>query len=192
MFDIDSWNLEPNQEWFVRLFSNVTGIGVELYETQADADAQTNLIDSYTTAGFGSDKEVIFDSTALSLFQTTYQWHMLVSGAVTDTAHTYRIKQFVDLDAVEHPIFRNEALITIRAGAEIDTHTHAIIRYSVETGVHYPNLDTGDIIALVSTRRGLSKIVQVLDHEVSYSSEDGGKESLVSNLTVAEYLALNR
>lgn len=191
-FTITSWNLEPNQEWFVRLYNATTGIGVELYENRADADVQANIITSAISAGFGTGKEIVFNSTSVWLFQSAYDWHLLVSGVVTDPAIVYRVKAFVDLDELDHPIFRNNDLALLRAGSEIDSHTHAVLRYSVETGVYFPTLEPGDIVALVSTVRGFSKLVQVTEHGIEYNQEDSGDTSLTSRLEVSGYMALNR
>ena len=39
-FSIDSWNINPNRAWFVRLSDSGSGISVELYLSPEDAQAQ--------------------------------------------------------------------------------------------------------------------------------------------------------
>jgi len=192
-FDVTAWNIDPNQDWYVRLYNGTTGIAVQLYNTQADAEAQTSVVATGLSSGFGTDKEVTFTTgtDVVSLFQDTYSWHLKVSGLVSDPAKIYLIKRFVELDDIESAIFSNELIIPIRATAEIDAHTHAKVIYDIQLGSHLPTLVCGDVITLTSTRRNFSKMLQVLDSQISYGT-DKNKSSLTTSIRATEFIELKR
>lgn len=197
MHFITAWNIDPNRLWFARLSDAGAAIRAELYLTQADAEAQTDLQASGTSSGYGSALPVILEqalgaSVPISLFQPAYPWHLKVSGSAQDPAAIYRVKEFVDLDDISHSIYRNEDLITTRARAEIDAHTHAVIRKQIELGSHIPTLEPGDVVQLASTRRGKTERLQVMEHRISGDVSEGGEMRLTSSVTVAGYLALKR
>ncbi|MFA5706157.1 MAG: hypothetical protein WDA41_07365 [Candidatus Neomarinimicrobiota bacterium] len=193
-FSITAWNINPNRVWFVRLSDAGSNIGVELYLTQADAEAQTNRQASGSTTGFGSDIEVILTpdlgATVPAVFYLDYTWHLKVSGSDGDETKIFKVKEFVDLDEISHPIYRNTDLITTRATAEIDAHTHAVIRKEVTLGSHIPDIEPGDIVTINSTRRGKDELLQVTEHRIA--AEISEETSLTSTLSIAGYLALKR
>lgn len=194
---ITAWNIDPNRPWFVRLEDAGAAIRVDLYLTQADAEAQANPQASGTSSGYGSDLAVILEqalgaSVPVALFQPAYSWHLKVSGAALDPAVIYRVREFVDLDEISHPVYRNEDLITTRARAEIDAHTHAVIRKQIELGSHLPTVEPGEIVRLASDRRGKTERLQVMEHRISGEVSEGGEMRLTSAITVAGYLALKR
>lgn len=194
---IESWNIKTNREWFVRLSDAGSNISVELYLTQTDAEAQTNRQAHGNTSGFGSGLELTLALDAgaavtLSLFQETYAWHLVVSGSDGDTAKIFRIKAFVDLDEIDHPLFRNDALIATRAAAEINAHTHAVIRKEITLGSHIPELEPGDIVRINSARRGKDELLQITEHRMAFDLSDNGETKLTSTLSVAGFLALRR
>jgi hypothetical protein len=191
-FSVTNWNIEPNRVWYVRLADNGSNILVELYLTQADAEARTNLQASGSSSGFGADLAVTLanDPAAtvpVTLFQTSYSWHIRVTGGDGDATKIFQVKEFVDLDEINHPIYRNEILIPFRAAAEIDAHTHAAIRRELELGSHLPELDAGDIVQVNSLRAGANQLGQVLEHRIA-----GDPNRLTSTIEVAGYLALKR
>lgn len=197
MHFITAWNLDPNRLWFVRLEDAGAGIRAEIYLTQADAEAETGLQASGTSSGYGSDLQVTLENdpaftVPISLFQSIYTWHLKVSGALLDPVTIYRVKEFVDLDEISHSIYRNEELITSRARAEIDAHTHALIRKEVDLGSHIPTLEPGEIVQLASARRGKTERLQVMEHRISGEVSEGGEMRLTSAIAVAGYLALKR
>lgn len=196
-FQITAWNVNPNRVWFVRLSDAETGILAKLYLTQADVEAETNLQASGTSVGFGSNVEIVLANESgatepVSRFQDSYDWHFMVSGSSGDADILYRIKEFVELDEINDPIYRNEDLITTRAKAEIDAHTHAVISKELVLGSHIPTIEPGDVVQLASTRRGKTELLQVMKHQVTGEISDGGEMSLTSTLSVAGYLALRR
>jgi hypothetical protein len=193
-FSIAAWNINPNRVWFVRLADAGSVISAELFLTQADAEAQTNRQASGATTGFGSALPVTLEydlgATVPVTFFQDETWHLKVSGADADPVKIYKIKEFVDLDEISHPIYRNTNLITTRATAEIDAHTHAVIRKEVGLGSHLPDLEPGDIVQINSTRRGKNELLQVTEHRISAEISD--ETTLTSTLSVSGYLALKR
>lgn len=197
MYSIASWNTNPNRVWWVRLSDAGSSIRVELYLTQADAETQTNLQASGMSAGFGNGLPITLGiesgaSEPISLFQDIYSWHLSVSGADGDPVKIHRVKEFVDLDEISDPIYRNELLISTRAKAEIDAHTHATIGKDVSLGSHIPALEPGNIIQLASSRRGKTELLQVMEHRIAGEVSDGGEMSLTSSLKASGYLVLRR
>ncbi len=197
MLEINSWNVNPNREWFVRLSDAGSAIAAGLYLTQADALAQTKRQAHGVTAGFGTALPVTLANepaaeAPVSFFQPTYNWHLLVSGQDGNTVRILRVREFVDLDEIEHPIYRNEALITSRASAEIDAHTHAKISKDISLGAHLPTMEPGDTVRIDSSRRGKDEVLQVIEHRILAESLDSGETRLTSSLTAASYLPLRR
>lgn len=197
MLSIASWNINPNRVWWVRLSDGGSGIRAELYLSQAEAEAQSGLQASGTSAGFGTAKPVVLSNEGsatyqVGLFQDIYTWHLLASGAASDPVQIYRIKEFVDLDEINDPIYRNELLIATRAKAEVDAHTHATISKDVALGSHIPSLEPGDVVQLASARRGKTELLQVMEHRIAGEVSDSGEMSLTSSLIAAGYLVLRR
>jgi len=189
---IAAWNLDPNRVWYVRLADAGSAISVQLYATLADAQAQTNMQASGATTGFGSSLQVTLTNATgatypVSLYQSTYSWHLKVSGGDGDSSTIFRIKEFVDLDEIDHAVYRNSDLIPIRAAAEIDAHTHAKYSRSIQCGRPILTAKEGAIAGITSTRRALSELGQVAAHTIS-----GTHNSLTSNLELITYKALKR
>lgn len=190
-------NLNPNRLWYVKLSDAGTGIAVELFLTEADADAGTNRQAHGTSTGYGSSVEVVLNAdpgatVEISTFQTGQTWHLKVGGAGSDPTVVERMAEFVELDEISHPIYRNADLITTRATAEIDAHTHARLQKDIDLGSHLPTLEPGDILRLNSTRRGKNELLQVAEHRISAEVSEGGEMSLTSSVTAAGYIVLKR
>lgn len=195
-FSIDSWNINPNRAWFVRLSDGGSGISVELYLSQAEAQSQTTRQAHGITAGYGAELGLTLSNDPgaafpVSLFQD-YLWHLKVSGASGDAAKVFKVKEFVDLDEIDHPIFRNAALIPLRAAAEIDAHTHALIRKEITLGSHLPELEPGGIVRLSSSRRGRIENLQVVEHRIVGEQSEGGETRLTSTIAATSHMALRR
>lgn len=187
-----NWNIGENNVWFVRLSDTGSGISVKLYLSQADAEGQTNLQASGESTEYGSDIEITLDnegdaSTPASFFQEGYEWHLIVAGQNGDSTKIFKVKEFVDLDEVTHSIYRNSALITVRAAAEIKAHTNARITRKTSLGVHLPVLEVGNISRVNSTRRGLNDLSQVFEHRII-----GTPDSLVSEIEAVKFVELVR
>lgn len=187
-----NWNIDENKVWFVRLSDTGTAVLVELYLTQADAQAQSNLQASGSSIGYGSALEVTLvnesgATVSVTLFRDEYTWHIMVAGQNGDTTKIFKKKADIEMDEISHAIYRNSSLITARATAEIDAHTHAAIIRNITLGTHLPTLEVGDIAGLNSTRRGLNDLSQVTDIEIT-----GTPDSLINTIETHKYLELKR
>jgi hypothetical protein len=190
--EIVNWNVAENVVWYVRLSDSGSGVSVELYLTQADAEAQTNLQASGGSTGYGSDLEIELTNeedaaTPVSLFIEEYAWHVMVSGASEDPTTIFRVREFVEMDEISHSIYRNSSLIASRAAAEIDAHTHAAIIRAISLGTHLPEIEPGQIAGLNSARRGVDDLSQIYEHQII-----GTPDSLTSELETRKYLELKR
>ncbi len=189
-FAISNWNLDPNREWFVRLNWADPVVSVELYLTQADAQNQTGRQASGSAAP-GGDVAVILTADPggpeISFFQETEAWHLKISGQAGDPTAILRVRAFVDLDDITHPIYRNPLLITRRAAAGIDAHTHVELLRTLELAAHYPDAEPGQVVGLSSARRGLDVLCQVRDFTIT-----GDPDHLVTTINCAAYTALTR
>lgn len=187
-----NWNIDENIVWYARLADTGSAVSVELYLSEADAEAQDNLQASGESSGYGSEMEVTLENeseaaTPVSFLQEEYDWHLIVSGQNGDPVEIFKIKEFVEMDEISHAIYRNSTLINSRAVAEIDAHTHAAIIRNISLGAHLPELEVGDIARLNSSRRGVDDFSQVVEHEIV-----GTPDSLVSNIVTKKYLELKR
>lgn len=191
MLAIVNWNIAENIVWYVRL-ADVDGvISVELFLTQADAEAQTNMQAS-GSGSYGTSQSVALvnepgATEPVSLFRDDYNWHLMVSGTAGDSAKIFKVKEFVDLDEISHSIYRNNDLITARATAEINAHTHAAIIRQIMLGTHLPSIEVGDIARLMSARRGVDDYGQISEHSIT-----GTPDSLISDVEARKYLELKR
>ncbi len=189
---IGNWNIDENIVWYVRLADTGSAVSVEMYLTQADAEAQTNLQASGESSGYGSDLDVTLtndpDATnPVSLFIDAYSWHLRVDGENGDPVKVYKVKRFVEIDEISHSIYRNSILIAARAEAEINTHTHAAIIRDIVLGTHLPEIDVGQIAGLVSDRRGVDDLSQIHEHRII-----GTHNSLISEIETRKYMELKR
>jgi len=192
MLSVVNWNIDENIVWYVRLADSGSAILVEMYLTQADAEAQTNLQASGGSSGYGSSLEVTLTNeedaeTPVTFFRDEYSWHLIVSGQNGDDTKIFKVKEFVEMDEISHSIYRSGDLITARATAEINAHTHAAIVRNVSLGIHLPEIEVGDIAGLDSDRRGVDDLGQIHEHQII-----GTPDSLVSDIEVRKYLELKR
>ena len=197
MLEIDNWNISPNRDWFVRLFDDGAGFTAELYLSAIAASAQTNLQASGSTGAYGQQLSVVLDNDAgatysVSAFQAEYDWHLQVSGTAGDVTKIYKVREFVELQEISAAIYRSQDLITRKAAAEINAHTHASIIRSAELGVHLPEADIGQIAQITSASRGIDVLGQI-DHMTieGHMSEDG-EASLTNTVEAIEYRELTR
>lgn len=123
----------------------------------------------------------------VSLFQESYSWHIRVAGQDGNATKIFKLKEFVDLDEISAPIYRNEALIPLRAAAAINAHTHARIPREIELASHLPTLEAGDIVRVNSDRLDVDLFGQVTEHRIA-----GEPNKLTSTIEVSSYLALKR
>lgn len=189
---IENWNIDENIEWYVRPSDSGSGVSVEMYLTQADAQAQTNLQASGESSEYGSELEITLTNeedavTPVSLFREGYAWHLVVAGESGDSAKIFKVKEFVEMEEISHPIYRNGELITARATAEINAHTHAVIVRNIVLGTHLPEIEAGQIVGLDSDRLSIDDLSQIHEHQII-----GTPDSLVSEVETQKYLELKR
>lgn len=192
MLSVVNWNIDENIVWYVRLADSGSAVSVEMYLTQADAEAQTNLQASGESSGYGSDLDVTLtndpDATnPVSLFIDVYSWHLRVDGENGDPVKVYQVKRFVEIDEISHSIYRNSILIAARAAAEINAHTHAEIIRDIVLGTHLPEIDVGQIARLASDRRGVDDLGQIYEHRII-----GTPNSLISEVETRKYIEIKR
>ena len=187
-----NWNIDENRVWFVRLSDTGSAVLVELYLTQADAQARTNLQASGVSTGYGTALEVILinevgATVPVSLFRDEYVWHLMVAGLNADPVKIYKIKEFIEMDEISHAIYRNSSLITARATTEIDAHTHAAYIRGIGLGTHLPEIEPGQILGVNSARRGINDLSQITEITIT-----GTQNSLVNAVETRKYIGLKR
>lgn len=192
MLSVINWNINENRVWFARLSDTGSAILVELYLTQADAQAGTNLQASGVSDGYGPALEVelvneVGATVPVTFFQEEYDWHVVVSGLNGDTTKIFKVKEFIEMEEISHAIYRNSSLIAARAAAEINAHTHAAIVRSISLGTHLPEIEPGQILGVNSARRGVNDLSQIMEHVIT-----GTPDSLVSAVEIKKYIALKR
>lgn len=189
---IVNWNIDENRVWFVRLSDTGSAVLVELYLTQADAQARNNLQASGTSTEYGTALEIILINeigaiVPVTLFRDEYAWHIMVAGVNGDTVKIFKIKEFIEMDEISHAIYRNSSLITARATAEINAHTHAAIIRSIALGTHLPEIEPGQIMGVNSSRRGINDLSQITEIQIT-----GTSNSLINTVEARKYMALKR
>jgi hypothetical protein len=187
-----NWNIDENRVWFVRLSDTGSAVLVELYLTQASAQARTNMQASGESTGYGTALEVILTNEVgatvpVTLFRDEYAWHLMVAGLHSDTTKIFKKKEDIEMDEISHAIYRNSSLITARATAEINAHTHAAIVRDISLGTHLPEIEPGQIIGVDSDRRGIDDLSQITEITIT-----GTQNSLVNTIETRKYIGLKR
>lgn len=190
-FSITYWNLNPNRDWYIKLSDAGDDILVELYPTQSDAEAGTNLTAS-GAADFGSDSGVVLimedgGSPEISLFDAGEASHLKVSGQDGDEAKIFHVSIFTDLPDISHGIYQSSAMVTPRARYEINAHTHTAKIKSISIANHVPAMKTGDVLQIQSARLSVDVLTTVTELTIS-----GTPDSLVNTVETIEYVDLSR
>lgn len=190
-FSITYWNLNPNRDWYIKLSDAGDDMLVELYPTQSDAEAGTNLTAS-GSADFGSDSEVVLvmddgGSPEISLFDAGATYHLKVSGQDAGATKIFHVSPFADLPEVSHGIYQSWAMVTPRARYEINAHTHTAKIKSIGIANHIPAMKTGDVLQIQSARLGVDVLTTVTELTIS-----GTPDSLVNTVETIEYVDLSR
>lgn len=186
MFTLAEWNINPNQDWYIKLSDATTEISVELYESSEDALSSANLIAS-GTCDFGTEKEctlVMEDGAGvtISFFNGALAYHLKVSGQSGDQMTIIHLFPFVDLPEINDSIYRSEDLILRKVTYEINAHTHVAVDKSVFLATVIEGLDINDIVKLSSSFRG-----QETYNIVDGITITGTKNSLLSTVEMVEY-----
>jgi len=190
-FSITGWNIDPNQDWYCKLSDSGTDILVELYTTQADAEAGENLTASGSTDfGIGSDVVLVMDAGGapeISLFDAETTYHLKISGQDADETKIFHVSPFVDLPGITHGIYQSEGMISPRASYEINAHTHTSKIKSIGIANHIPAMQAGDVLRIQSTRLAVDVLTEITDLTIS-----GTTDSLVNTVETIEYVDLSR
>ena len=190
-----NWNVYPNQLWYVKLIGDSgSGMVVQLFETEADLTAGTNI----TASGIvdADTLEVVLSdslSVDMEFYYEDYTAHLTVSKLLTGTAtRSFKLKPLTDISEIDHAIYNNSNISISRGEAELDLHTYAILRREIALGSHLPELECGEFVELNSVRRNKLEKSQVLSMTIAGSASDDGTSELITTINVANYLELSR
>ena len=188
-FAITEWNLNPNRNWYVFLSDSGSGISVELYTTQADADAKTNLVAS-GAGGYGAGTQINFSmedggTPEISLFNSDLDYHIAVTGQSGDMSKLFHLAPFVDLEEINNGIYQSTALIQARALHEINLHTHTRKERSIDLAGPFQQILVGDVLHVQSGMRGIDVLTTVKETVIT-----GTPDSLTAQVETVEYVDL--
>lgn len=194
-FEIDDWNLLPNQRFFVRLRDSGTDIEVDIFNTKADLDADVSRV-AFGTVNFGTALKVSLtaDSTlpsegdSISKFNTDLDYDLKVTGDSGDPLKKFQIGPFTDLPPIEDAILITEAMIQDRATLELNRGTHSSNHRNLRLDKHFEALNEGDIISLSSTKRGLVSVrnrIDAISIEVGITAD--GEVNMFDIIDVTEF-----
>ncbi len=187
MLNIVDWNINPNQNWYIKLKDSGSDITVDLYTSQSDADAEINVVASGTGA-YGSGSEVVLTmdaggSPTISFFNPALAYHLKVAGAAADPDVIYHLHPFVDLPEINNSVYRSEDLIYRRVINEINTHTHVSKNKTISLATLVDGLAIQDVLEIDSSFRG--ETTNNLVDEIIIS---GSQNSLISTIGCVEYI----
>jgi hypothetical protein len=190
-----NWNVYPNQLWYVKLIGDSgSGMTVELYETETDLNAGTNLVASGTVDS--ETLEVVLSDSLLvdmEFYYEDYTAHLTVSSILSGTStRSFKLKPLTDISEIDHAVYNNSNISISRGEAELDLHTYAILGREITLATHLPELECGEIVELNSTRRNKLEKSQVLSMTISGSASEDGTSELTTSINVANYLELSR
>lgn len=188
-FTITEWNLNPNRNWYIFLSDSGSYISVELYTSQADANAKTNLVAS-GAGGYGAGTQITLsmedDGTPeISLFNSNLEYHLAVTGLSGDLSKLFHMAPFVDLDEINNGIYQSTALIQAKALHEINTHTHTSKERVIDLAGPFHQILVGDVLRVQSDTRGLDVLTTVTETAIT-----GAADSLTAQVETVEYVDL--
>ena len=187
MFNITNWNLNPNQDWYIKFHSDGSNILIYLYNTLADAQNDLNIV-ATATVGFGENVDVVFAMTAtgspiISFFNSAVSYHAAVTGYSGDSDKIYHLYPFVDIQEINNSIYRSEDLILRRVTNEINTHTHVSKNKTVSLAGLLDTPGIQDVLTIDSAFRGETTVNLI--NEITIS---GSQNSLLSTIGCVEYI----
>jgi hypothetical protein len=189
--ELQNWNVKPNQTWFV----HVNSLTVTLYETEVDMLAVLNAIAVGTADADSLETVLTYVDEYEGDFEFYYQdvaYHMSLSEVIAGDRY-FKIKPLTDLAEIRHPIYNNSTIILMRGQAELNLHTYTILGRELLLGVHVPEMESGDVVDLTSTRRNVtSEKSQILGQTITGSISEDGTASLINSIKVANYTELYR
>ena len=184
------WNVKPNQIWFVKVENG----DVTLYESQTDLDAGTNAI-AVGTADVSLQVLLAYVDEyegGVEFYYPDVAFHLSLSETIAGV-RKFKIKPLTDLSEIRDPIYNNSNIAIMRGEAELALHTFAVLGRGLLLGVHVPELEAGDVANLTSIRRGVTdEKSQILSQTITGTVSEGGETSLVTSISVANYVELSR
>ena len=191
MFNITSWNINPNQDWYVKLQDTGSNISIGLYNSLSDAQGSSNIVASASVA-YGDSVGVLMEMDAsgspiISFFNSAVPYHLNVTGAFGDVEKIYHLYPFVDLPEINNSVYRSEDLIIRRVTNEINTHTHVAKSKTVSLSTLIDGLGINDIMEIDSDFRGESS-----SNVVDSITISGSNKSLLCSIGCTEYLDFKR
>lgn len=187
MFNITNWNLNPNQNWFVKFHSDGATILIYLHNTLFDAQNGLNIV-ATGSAVFGENVEVTFvpaltGSPVISLFNTAVPFHAAVTGYSADLDKIYHLYPFVDIQEINNSIYRSEDLILRRVTNEINKHTHVSKNKTVALAGLLDSPAIQDVLTINSVFKNETTVNLI--NEITIS---GSQVSLLSTIGCVEYI----
>lgn len=191
MSTITDWNINPNQNWYIQLEDNGSDITVELYSSQSDAEAGSNLVAS-GSGEYGTDSEVLLTmeesgSPTISFFNSALSYHLKLSGESGDADILFQLYPFVDITEINSSIYRSEDLISRRITKEINEHTHVVINKTLSLPTLIDGLKIQDVLQIDSDFRGKTS-----SNFVDEINIKGSHNSLICSVGCVEYIDFTR
>lgn len=192
--EISDWNVSPNKLWYITIDSDEydENMMVYLFDTLVDLNAGTNLVasgiidpDTLTIVLYDTEDVVV------PFYYTDYPYHLTVSEYPEYSAQ-FKINPLTDMSEIRHPIYNNSNIVLSKGEAELNLHTYAVLKKELVLGTHLPELEIGDTVEFVSTRRASTNNSQVLSQTISGEVSNDGESSLITTIRIANYLELSR
>ena len=186
-FVIKDWNLNPNQEWYIKIADAGSELSVELYPTLTDAQAGTNMIAS-GVADYGTASDLVFTQIAgtspeIEFFNSDLSWHLKIAGQAGDVEKIFQVKPFTDLREINNNIYKTSDLIQRRALNEINKHTHTSRIRDISIANSISALKSGKVLHIQSVRRNID-VLSIITQAVI----KGNKDSLINQIEAVEYI----
>ena len=183
--DIILSNITPNQKWFAKLSDAGADGLVELFNSEAAAEAGSNRV-AYGSFDFGTAVAVVLtddtEDPEIGYFNSYSAWHLTVTLLNGDSTTIIPFGPDTILPEIIDPLLVTDQACGDRAKLEIDKHTHIKISRTLTLGTHIQNLEVNDKRRLRDIARGLDQQVRVDDIKIM-----GDEKSLTDIITVTEF-----
>lgn len=150
MASITDWNVIPNKLYFVKLSDNGSQVLVELFNTQAYAQAGSNRV-AYGNCAYGISQEVDLtdDSTypAIDYFNNSKSYHLKVTFSGSESAAIFKAGPFYDKE-INDILCCTADMQAARAAAEINKGTHSVDTKSLTLSSHDTDIRDGLVVTV--------------------------------------------
>jgi len=192
--EISNWNVSPNKLWYLDIIitnDEYDDIIVSLYDSLAALNTGTNAV-ATGIIDYDTLTVILYDgTTALPFYYTDYPYHFTISEYPIENVQ-FKINPLTDISEIRHPIYNNSNIVLSKGEAELNLHTYSVLKKELVLGTHLPELEIGDTVEFISTRRASTNNSQVLSQTISGEVSDNGKSSLITTIRIANYLELSR